>query len=154
MVIFWQVGARGAHGISRALRDRPPADGDIPRASRACSRRAARAGGRGRSRWRSSSGSAASFSSTSRRSASRSLLPSGAASRALILSVLVNPVDAVRTGALLGIEGTTAFGAASLALLRFTRGPAGAALALAASVLFWLVAPVLLALRRISRADL
>ena len=82
------------------------------------------------------------------------LLPSGAASRALILSVFVNPVDALRTGALLGIEGTTAFGAASLALLRFTRGPVGAALALSASILFWLAAPILLSLRRISRTDL
>jgi len=42
-----------------------------------------------------------------------SLLPSGAASRVLIVAVLVNPVDAVRTGTLLGIEGTAAFGAAS-----------------------------------------
>jgi Cu-processing system permease protein len=82
------------------------------------------------------------------------LLPSGAASRALIVSVLINPVDAVRTGALLGIEGTTAFGAASLAFLRFTGGTGGATIALVASVLFWLVCPTLLALRRISRADL
>ena len=37
------------------------------------------------------------------------LLPSGAASRALIVSVLINPVDTIRTGALLGIEGTTAY---------------------------------------------
>lgn len=82
------------------------------------------------------------------------LLPSGAASRALIVSVLVNPVDAVRTGALLGIEGTTAFGAASLAFLRFTRGPAGAAIALIGTLLFWLVVPTLLALRRMGRADI
>jgi Cu-processing system permease protein len=82
------------------------------------------------------------------------LFPSGAASRTLIASVLINPVDAVRTGALLGIQGTTAFGAASLAFLRFTRGPAGAAAALAGSVLFWLVVPTALALRRMRRADL
>ncbi|MEX0880320.1 MAG: ABC transporter permease, partial [Thermoanaerobaculia bacterium] len=55
-----------------------------------------------------------------------SLLPSGAASRLLITAVLVNPVDVVRTGVLLAIQGTTAFGAASLAFLRFTRGSAGA----------------------------
>jgi hypothetical protein len=56
-----------------------------------------------------------------------SLLRSGPASRVLIVSVLVNPADAVRTGALLGLQGTTAFGSASLAFLRFTKGPVGAA---------------------------
>ena len=83
-----------------------------------------------------------------------SLLPSGPASRVLIVSVLVNPADAVRTGALLGIEGSGAFGAASLALLRFTHGPVGAAILLAASLLVWMVAPALLAARRLDRADL
>jgi Cu-processing system permease protein len=83
-----------------------------------------------------------------------SLLPSGRASRVLIVSVLVNPADAVRTGALLGIEGSGAFGAASLALLRFTKGPVGAGLLLAASLLLWMVAPALLAARRLDRADL
>jgi Cu-processing system permease protein len=82
------------------------------------------------------------------------LLPSGAASRALILSVIVNPADAVRTGALLGIEGSTAFGAASLAFLRFTRGPLGAGIAIGASLLFWVAVPMALALRRMRRADL
>ncbi len=53
-----------------------------------------------------------------------SLLPSGRASRLLIVSVIVNPVDAVRTGVLLGTEGAAAFGAASLAFLRFTGRPA------------------------------
>src|SRR5262249_62386465 len=55
-----------------------------------------------------------------------SLLSSTAGSRLLIVSVLANPVDAVRTGTLLGLEGTGAFGAASRAFLRFTGGPAGA----------------------------
>jgi len=83
-----------------------------------------------------------------------SLLPSGAASRLLITAVLVNPIDAVRTGALLGIQGTTAFGAASLAFLRFTKGPTGAAGLLALSALAWMVLPVALAVRRLDRADL
>lgn len=83
-----------------------------------------------------------------------SLLPSGTASRVLIVSVLVNPVDAVRTGALMGIQGTTAFGAASLAFLRFTRGPGGAALLLAASILAWVLVPALVAIHRLRRADL
>jgi Cu-processing system permease protein len=82
-----------------------------------------------------------------------SLLPSGTASRVLILASLLNPVGAVRTGTLLGIEGTGAFGAASLALLRFTKGPAGAVLCLGLSLAFWLVVPTALAVRRLRRAD-
>ncbi len=86
--------------------------------------------------------------------AAASLLRSGSASRLLVVSVLVNPVDAVRTGTLLGIEGVTAFGAASLAFLRFTRGPAGAAAAIAASVILWVAVPAWLAARRLERADI
>ena len=41
-----------------------------------------------------------------------SLLSSGYASRVLIISVIVNPVDAIRTAALLATSGTTAFGSA------------------------------------------
>jgi Cu-processing system permease protein len=83
-----------------------------------------------------------------------SLLPSGMASRLLIVSVLLNPVDAVRAGALLGAEGTTAFGAASLAFLRFTKGPLGAGLLLGASLLAWLVLPPLAAAWRLRRTDI
>ncbi len=76
------------------------------------------------------------------------LLRSGTASRMLITAVLVNPVDAVRTGVLLGIEGAAAFGAASLAFLRFTRGPVVGALLLLLSVGLWvLVLPAIAALR-------
>jgi Cu-processing system permease protein len=83
-----------------------------------------------------------------------SLLPSGTASRLLVASVIVNPVGAVRTGSLLAIEGTTAFGAASLAFLRFTHGAAGATGALAASIAAWIVVPAALAARRLDRVDL
>jgi len=83
-----------------------------------------------------------------------SLLPSGSASRLLILAVVLNPVDAVRTGTLLGIQGTAAFGAASLAFLRFTRGAANAAWLLSFSLLVWMVLPAALAVRRLKKADL
>jgi Cu-processing system permease protein len=83
-----------------------------------------------------------------------SLLPSGTASRVLMAAAVLNPLGAVRTGALLAVEGTGAFGAASLALFRATGGPRGAFLVLGLSVLFWLVAPAALALRRLRRADL
>lgn len=82
------------------------------------------------------------------------LLKSGGASKLLIAATLVNPVDAVRTGTLLAIEGTTAFGAASLALLRATRGIAGAQALVALSVLFWVVLPSVVASRRLARTDL
>src|SRR5262249_30011133 len=83
-----------------------------------------------------------------------SLLTSGPASRVVIVGVLVNPVDTVRTAALLGIEGTAAFGPASLAFLRFTRGPWGAAVLLTLSVVAWIAAPLALAAARLRRADL
>jgi Cu-processing system permease protein len=83
-----------------------------------------------------------------------SLLRSGAASRLLITAAMVNPVDAVRTAALLAIEGTAAFGAASLALLRFAGGPARAGLLLLGSLTLWIVVPLALAARRLSRADI
>jgi len=83
-----------------------------------------------------------------------SLLRSTAASRVLILSVLVNPASAMRTGALLGIEGTAAFGSGSLALLRFTGGATGAAALIVGSLATWIVLPALVAIRRLTRADL
>ena len=83
-----------------------------------------------------------------------SLLRSGTASRVLVVSVLVNPVGALRTGALLALQGTTAFGSASLAFLRFTKGTVGAGLLLGGSLLLWTVVPLALATRRLSRADI
>jgi Cu-processing system permease protein len=82
-----------------------------------------------------------------------SLLPSGTASRVLMAAAVVNPVGAVRTAALLGIQGTGAFGAASLALFRFAGGPWGTAAVLGLSILFWLVAPTAAAVHRLRRAD-
>jgi Cu-processing system permease protein len=70
-----------------------------------------------------------------------------------MVSAIVNPLSAVRTGTLLAIQGTGAFGAASLALLRFTGGAWGASLVLGLSLLFWLVAPTALAVRRLQKAD-
>lgn len=83
-----------------------------------------------------------------------SLLRSGAASRLLIVATLVNPVDAARTGALLAIDGTAAFGSASLALLRFTGGLGMTAVWIAASLTAWLVAPLWFAARALVRADI
>ena len=65
-----------------------------------------------------------------------------------------NPVDAIRTGTLLAVEGTTAFGPASLAFLRFTGGVTGAAAWLLASVVLWIVLPFTIAAHRLAGADL
>jgi Cu-processing system permease protein len=83
-----------------------------------------------------------------------SLMRSGHASRLLIVAALLNPVDALRTGTLLAIEGTAAFGSSSLALLRFTGGAAGAATLIVVSTLLWILAPTWLAARRLARADI
>jgi len=83
-----------------------------------------------------------------------SLLRSGTASRLLMVAAIVNPVDAVRTGTLLAVEGTMAFGAASLAFLRMTGGALGAGLWLAGSVLAWVVLPLIVAVVRVRRADI
>lgn len=83
-----------------------------------------------------------------------SWLRSGHASRLLVGAVLVNPVDAVRTGALLGLEGDAAFGPASLAFFRILGGRTMAAALLCASVAVWIVVPPTLAVRVLKGADL
>jgi len=83
-----------------------------------------------------------------------SLLRSGAASRLLMIAAILNPVDAVRTGTLLTVEGTTAFGSASLAFLRMTGGTTGAALTLVTSLVAWTALPLAVAAVRVRRADL
>ena len=83
-----------------------------------------------------------------------SLLPSGLASRVLIVSTLVNPIDAARTSTLLAVEGKTAFGSGSLAFLRFTGGPAGAAAWLGASIVAWTALPLIAAGIRVRRSDI
>jgi Cu-processing system permease protein len=81
-------------------------------------------------------------------------LPSGLASRLLIVSAIVNPVDAIRTATLLAVDGTAAFGAASLAFLRVTGGAAAATAWLALSVTVWILGPLAIAVVRLRRADL
>lgn len=83
-----------------------------------------------------------------------SWLSSGAASRLMMTGAIANPVGAVRTGVMLALDGTAAFGAASLAFLRFTHGASGAAAWLAASVVLWVIAPFAVAVARLNRADL
>jgi len=81
-------------------------------------------------------------------------LPSGLASRLLIVAAIVNPVDAIRTATFLTVDGTAAFGAASLAFLRVTGGTIAAAAWLALSVTVWIIGPLAVAVVRLRRADL
>ena len=83
-----------------------------------------------------------------------SVLRSGDASRLLISAVFVNPVDAVRTGALLAVSGTATFGAASLAFLRFTRGAGMAVVLILLSLAIWIALPMAMATRRLNRCDI
>ena len=83
-----------------------------------------------------------------------SLLRSGTASRVLVSAALINPVDAARTATLTLIEGTAAFGAASLALLRLTGGVTATVALAAVSLAMWTIVPLLFAVRRLVRADI
>lgn len=83
-----------------------------------------------------------------------SALPSGLASKTIIVATLANPAGAVRTAVLMMIEGTAAFGSASMALLRFTGGVTNMALWLALSIAVWTAAPLTVATRRLGKTDL
>jgi hypothetical protein len=61
--------------------------------------------------------------------------------------------SSARTAMLMWIEGPAAFGPASLALMRFTGGPVAAATLAMFSLLLWAVAPLVVAARRLSLAD-
>ncbi|MEW5981536.1 MAG: ABC transporter permease subunit [Acidobacteriota bacterium] len=83
-----------------------------------------------------------------------SMLRSGTASRLLIVASLANPIDAIQTGALLAIEGTAAFGPASLALIRFSGSGARTGVLIGLSLAVWLVVPLVVASWRLARADI
>ena len=83
-----------------------------------------------------------------------SLLRSGSASRLLITATLVNPVDAARTGSLLAIEGDGGVRRRVARAVALHRRAGMAAALVALSLVAWLVAPLLLAMRALSRADI
>ena len=85
--------------------------------------------------------------------AAASMLRSGTASRVLMIAALVNPIGAIRTGTLLAVSGTAAFGAASLALVRFAGSLPQLALLIAASVASWILVPLWIGGRRLAKAD-
>lgn len=83
-----------------------------------------------------------------------SLVRSGTASRLLMTAALVNPIGAARIVALTAVEGPAAFGAASLALLRFIGGAPAVMLLGSLSLAFWSIVPLIIAAWRLDRADL
>jgi Cu-processing system permease protein len=82
------------------------------------------------------------------------MLKSGYASRLLVAGVVLNPVDALRTGLLIAAEGTAAFGTASLTFFRITGGTAAGFTWLAISIAAWIVLTILWAARKLGRIDI
>lgn len=76
------------------------------------------------------------------------------ASTFLFLSLFGNPVDMVRVATLILIDNVTIFGAAGAAMLRYFGGPVLSLALLAAALLVWTFAPMILAARLMRRQDL
>ena len=81
------------------------------------------------------------------------LLRGQAANTLLFLSVFGNPVDMVRVATLILLENVSIFGAAGAALLRFLGGGGLSLLVLVASLAIWIVVPVAVSCRLLSRQD-
>ena len=72
---------------------------------------------------------------------------------ALVLFLLLNPVDLVRVLGIITLDSVTAFGATGASLMRMF-GAVGAPVVLLAALVAWMILPLLGALRTFRRADL
>ena len=72
----------------------------------------------------------------------------------LFLSLFGNPVDMVRVASLISLENASIFGAAGAALLRFLGGTTTSILLLTISLMMWIVVPVKISQRLLSRQDI
>ena len=72
----------------------------------------------------------------------------------LFLSLFGNPVDMVRVASLISLENASIFGAAGAALLRFLGGTTSSILLLTISLILWIVVPVKISQRMLSRQDI
>jgi Cu-processing system permease protein len=72
----------------------------------------------------------------------------------VFLSLFGNPVDMVRVAGLMALDGTSVFGAAGAALLKFLGGAVRGGLALLAALFVWIIAPLLIADRALRRQDI
>ena len=69
-------------------------------------------------------------------------------------SLFGNPVDIVRVGCLMLLDGQNIFGAAGASLLKFTGGEGTSLAVLALTLAFWIIAPVALAHTLLRRQDI
>jgi Cu-processing system permease protein len=76
------------------------------------------------------------------------------ANRFIFLSLFGNPVDMIRVGSLLVLDGKEIFGAAGASLVRFLGGDGTGLALLLAALLLWIVLPVLIALRYLKHQDI
>ena len=81
------------------------------------------------------------------------LLTERTANYFIFASLFGNPVDMIRVAGLLSLNGEEIFGAAGAALLKFVGGEVWGFTALLASILIWMIAPVLLSLKLWQRQD-
>ncbi len=72
----------------------------------------------------------------------------------VFLSLFGNPVDMVRVSSLIILDGTTIFGPAGAALVKFLHGTVSCHLTLLAWLAAWIIAPLLIAGRILRRLDL
>lgn len=72
----------------------------------------------------------------------------------VFLSLFGNPVDMVRVSSLIILDGTTIFGPAGAALVKFLHGTVSCHLTLLAGLAAWIIAPLLIAGRILRRLDL
>jgi len=72
----------------------------------------------------------------------------------LFVSLLGNPVDIVRVGCLMILDGKEVFGATGAALLRFLGGDAAAFCVLAVALLAWIAVPLIVARKALDAQDI
>jgi Cu-processing system permease protein len=82
------------------------------------------------------------------------LLKERTANLMLFVSLFGNPIDMIRVGTLMLLDGKEVFGAAGAALLRFFGNGAGSALALAAGLTFWIIVPMAITARVLKSQDI
>ncbi len=82
------------------------------------------------------------------------VLPERTANTFLFASLFGNPVDLVRVASLIVLNGQEIFGPAGAALVRFLGGDAWSIVLLVASLLLWMVIPLLIARRFLEHQDI
>ncbi len=82
------------------------------------------------------------------------LLQERNANQFLFLALFGNPVDLVRVGSLMVLDGKEIFGAAGAAFVKFFGGEAASMMLIAAGLVFWTVLPLYLSSRLLKQQDL